>query len=117
MLAIAAGVSSCDSGASTRTGTVVLVRDDLICIAPEDLDQAVYCVVGAPASVDEFEVGMCVASRSRLDEPLGGDGTLSHPEKLLEITELKRECRKPDHEVTIPPSQPEGEVRSSDGSG
>jgi hypothetical protein len=91
----ALSITSCDTGESNRSGTVSSIEGDLICIVPEDREQATYCSSASPDELLGVAIGDCVRMRSYLAEPLGGVGTPSEPEELRAITRLDRPCQKP----------------------
>ena len=82
-MALALVVSGCDDGDSVRTAVVVRIEGAVVCAQPEEYP--VYCFRASSEQRPELAVGSCITTRSRLDEPVGGDGTPERPEQLISL--------------------------------
>ena len=92
----------CDSGESNSSGTIVEIGSSLICVAPEDLGQEVWCAQIGTRDIDEYTVGDCVRTRTFNDYLPGAGGTRSKPSRLLTISKLDRVCRNADRDPSVP---------------
>jgi hypothetical protein len=95
----ALAASACDDLVANTTGTVRFAAEELICIAPEDLEQSPFCATGSPKQLEGIPVGACVRVSSDFSGAPGGTGTAEHPERLTSIRILGRSCEHSDREL------------------